>query len=99
MVNCGLRAAFVWLCKPHTIEDHVLYHAAVVSMIGAQGNAPTRSSSPSLFICVVGVPWTNGRRKNSKHFLKRQSSCTGMDDYYCVAFHFFSFKDRPRVQA
>ena len=31
MVNCGLRAAFVWLCKPQTIEDHVLYHAAVVS--------------------------------------------------------------------
>ena len=22
MVNCGLRAAFVWLCKPQTIEDH-----------------------------------------------------------------------------
>ena len=27
-----------------------------------------------------------------------QSSCTGMDDY-CVAIHFFSFKDRPRAQA
>ena len=76
MVNCGLRAAFVWLCKPQKIEDHVLYHAAVVSRSGAQGNAPTSSSSPSL--CVVGVPRTNGR-KNSKIFLKRQSSRTGME--------------------
>ena len=29
MARCGLRAAFVWLCKPQTIEDHVLYHATV----------------------------------------------------------------------
>ena len=31
--NClyGLRAAFVGLCKPQTIEDHVLYHVTVVS--------------------------------------------------------------------
>ena len=27
----GLRAASVWLCKPQTIEDQVLYHATVVS--------------------------------------------------------------------
>ena len=27
----GLRAAFVWLCKPQTIEDHVLYPATIVS--------------------------------------------------------------------
>ena len=27
----GLRVAFVWLCKSQTIEDHVLYHATVVS--------------------------------------------------------------------
>ena len=33
MVNCGLRAAFVWLCKPQTIEDYVLYHAAVVHKV------------------------------------------------------------------
>ena len=31
MARCGLRAAFVWLCKSETIEDHVLYHATVVS--------------------------------------------------------------------
>ena len=32
MARCGLRAAFVWLCKEsETIEDHVLYHATVVS--------------------------------------------------------------------
>ena len=31
MARCGLRAAFVWLCKSKTIEDHVLYHATVVS--------------------------------------------------------------------
>ena len=29
--RCGLRAAFVWLCKSETIENHVLYHASVVS--------------------------------------------------------------------
>ena len=31
MARCGLRAAFVWLCKTETIEDHMLYHATVVS--------------------------------------------------------------------
>ena len=31
MARCGLRAALVWLCKSETIEDHVLYHATVVS--------------------------------------------------------------------
>ena len=31
MARCGLGAAFVWLCKFETIEDHVLYHATVVS--------------------------------------------------------------------
>ena len=30
MARCGLRAAFAWLCKSETIEDHVLYHATVV---------------------------------------------------------------------
>ena len=24
-VRCGRPAAFMWLCNPHTIEDHVLY--------------------------------------------------------------------------
>ena len=27
----SLRAAFVWLCKPQTNEDHVLYPATIVS--------------------------------------------------------------------
>ena len=31
MGSCGVRAAFVWLCKPETIENHELYHATVVS--------------------------------------------------------------------
>ena len=31
MARCGLRAALAWLCKSETIEDHVLYHAMVVS--------------------------------------------------------------------
>ena len=31
MARCGLRDAFVWLSKFETIEDHVLYHATVVS--------------------------------------------------------------------
>ena len=31
MARCGLRAAFVWLCKPQTVEDHVRYHATIVS--------------------------------------------------------------------
>ena len=31
MVWCGRPAAFMWLCKPRTIEDHVLCHATVVS--------------------------------------------------------------------
>ena len=30
VARCSLRAAFLWLCKPETIEDHVLYHAPVV---------------------------------------------------------------------
>ena len=31
MARFGLRAAFVWMRKPETIEDHGLYHATVVS--------------------------------------------------------------------
>ena len=31
MARCGIRAAFVLLCKSKTIDDHVLYHATVVS--------------------------------------------------------------------
>ena len=31
MARCGLRDAFVWLCKSETMEDHVLYYATVVS--------------------------------------------------------------------
>ena len=31
MAPCGLRDAFVWLCKFETIEDHVLYYDMVVS--------------------------------------------------------------------
>ena len=31
MARGGMLAAFVWLGKPKTIEDHVLYHATVVS--------------------------------------------------------------------
>ena len=31
MTCCGLRAAFLWLCKSETTENHVLYHAPVVS--------------------------------------------------------------------
>ena len=31
MVRCGRPAVFVWLCKLHTIGDHVLCHATVVS--------------------------------------------------------------------
>ena len=30
MARCGLRAAFVWLCKSETIEDHMLFYAAVI---------------------------------------------------------------------
>ena len=26
---CGRPAAFMWLCKPRTIEDHVLCHATI----------------------------------------------------------------------
>ena len=32
-VRCGRPAVFVWLCKLHTIEDHVLSHATVVASI------------------------------------------------------------------
>ena len=31
MARSGLRDAFVWSFKSETIEDHVLYHATVVS--------------------------------------------------------------------
>ena len=31
MARYGLRAAFVWLCKPQTFEDHVLYHTTVIN--------------------------------------------------------------------
>ena len=31
MVRCGQSAVFMWLRKLHTIEDHVLCHAMVVS--------------------------------------------------------------------
>ena len=59
MARCGLRDAFVWLSKPQTIEDHVLYHATVE--VGEQGNVPTRRSIPSLCVVGEGVPWTDGR--------------------------------------
>ena len=36
MARCGLRAAFMWLCKPETIEHHVLYHATVVNRCTTQ---------------------------------------------------------------
>ena len=35
--RCGLRDAFVGLCKSETIEDHVLYHATVVSRCTSKG--------------------------------------------------------------
>ena len=31
MARCGLPAAIVWLYRSKTIEDHVLYHATVIS--------------------------------------------------------------------
>ena len=93
MVNCGLRAAFVWLCKPQTVEDHVLYHAAVVSRCTRLCAYPQQQS---FAMCRWRAP--DERTQKFKKKLKRQSSCTGMDDY-CVAIQFFSFKDRrPRVQ-
>ena len=30
-VRCGRPAVFIWLCQLHTIEDHILCHAMVVS--------------------------------------------------------------------
>ena len=36
MARCGLRDAFVWLCKSETVEDHVLYYATVVSRCTSQ---------------------------------------------------------------
>ena len=32
-VRCGRPTVFVWLCKLHTIEGHVLCHATVVSRL------------------------------------------------------------------
>ena len=93
MVNCGLRAAFVRLCKPQTIEDHVLYHAAVVSRCTRSCAYPQQQS---FAMCRGRAP--DKRTQKFKKKSSKQSSCTGMDDY-CVAIHFFSFKDRPRVQA
>ena len=40
----GLRAAFVWLCKPQTFEDHVLYHATVVSRCTRKYSYPQQQS-------------------------------------------------------
>ena len=37
MVRCGRPAVFVWLCKLHMIEDHVLCHATVVSSTNIPG--------------------------------------------------------------
>ena len=31
MVRCGWPSVFMWLCKPHTNEDHAQCHATVVS--------------------------------------------------------------------
>ena len=44
MARCGLPAAFVWLCKPETIEDHVLYHATVASRCTRQRAYPEQQS-------------------------------------------------------
>ena len=32
VARCSRPAVFIWLCKFHTIEDHVLCHATVVSI-------------------------------------------------------------------
>ena len=33
MVRCDRPPVFVWLCKIHTIEDYVMCHATVVSIL------------------------------------------------------------------
>ena len=35
MVRCGRSTVFEYLCKLHTIDNHVLCHATVVSIDGA----------------------------------------------------------------
>ena len=68
MVNCGLRAAFVWLCKPQTIGDHVLYHAAVVSRCTRSCAYPQQQS---FAMCRGRAP--DERTQKFKHFSSKDN--------------------------
>ena len=56
MVRCGLPALLImWLCKPHTLEDNVMYSAIVE---GVQGSETARNSS-----LRCGALWVEARFK------------------------------------
>ena len=52
MARCGLRDAFVWLCKSETIEDHVLYYATVISRCTSQAMS-LENASVAFAMCIV----------------------------------------------
>ena len=84
MARCGLRAAFVWLCKPQTIKDYVLYHATVVRRCTRYCVYPRQQS---FAMCCGRRRAPDGGTQNFKSTFKhRQTLCrleTVMDD--CVA--------------
>ena len=49
MVNCGLRAAFVWLCKPQTIKDCQENRAQQLVCVAVEKN-PSLSGMYSLVL-------------------------------------------------
>ena len=81
MVRCGRPPVLVWLCKLHTIEDHVLCHATVVSST----NLLTMFDYTCYFV-TVGL--------SSAVQLRLLVNCSGMLELLesvlcCLVRHFF----------
>ena len=55
MVRCGRPAVFVWLCKLHTIEDHPLCLATVVSSTNILKDEESRCLHVVLFWRVCSM--------------------------------------------
>ena len=71
MARCGLRAAFVWLCKPQTIKDYVLYHATVVRRCTRYCTYPRQQS---FAMCCGRRRAPDGGTQNFKSTFKHRQS-------------------------
>ena len=59
MARCGLRAAFVWLCKSETVKDRMLYHATVVSRCASKAmNLPAAVLRHVLWVTALSKSYS-----------------------------------------